>query len=238
MRSGPAYLPAAVLFLGCLLLWRAHAQATMPPAAPLTSVMPEVSGYTTVEQTFGEQERRVAGMTDYVARAYRRDSKVAFTTLVSYYDRQVQGRTIHSPRNCLPGSGWEILKPGRRQIVVDASPHVVNGYLLKNGSNVALTYYWYQGRGRVAADEYVVKWNLLRDAAIFGRTEEALVRVIVPVEMANASSAEESYRRASEIGDRVAATLIREVNRIMPSMASGGRQEARSVARRGDASGA
>jgi EpsI family protein len=238
MRSGRAYLPAAVLIVGCLLLWRAHAQATMPPAAPLTSVMPEVSGYTTVEQTFGEQERRVAGMTDYVARAYRRDTAVVFTTLVSYYDRQVQGVTIHSPRNCLPGSGWEILKPGRRQIVVDGSPHMVNGYLLKNGANVALTYYWYQGRGRVAADEYVVKWNLLRDAAILGRTEEALVRVIVPVEMTNANSVEESYRHAYGIADQVAATLIREVNRIMPSLAFDGRHEAKSAARRGDAPGA
>jgi hypothetical protein len=44
-----------------------------------------------------------------------------------------------------------------------------------------MVYYWYQGRGRVEANEYRVKWNLLRDAAMHGRTEEALVRIVVPI---------------------------------------------------------
>jgi EpsI family protein len=233
-----AYLPPAVLIMGCLLLWRAHSPTTMPPAAPLNSVMPEVSGLTTVQQVIGEQERRIAGMTDYVARVYRRDTAVVFTTLVSYYEKQVQGTTIHSPRNCLPGTGWEIIKPGRRQLVVDGSSHVVNSYLLKNGSSVVLTYYWYQGRGRVVASEYAVKWNLLRDAALFGRTEEALVRVMVPVRTASASSDEDPYVKAQGIGDQVAARLIREVNRVLPPMQFGGRHEPKSIARQDVPSGA
>ena len=49
-------------------------------------------------------------MSDYVARVYARDSVMLFSTLVSYYERQSQGKTIHSPRNCLPGAGWEILR--------------------------------------------------------------------------------------------------------------------------------
>jgi EpsI family protein len=191
-----------------------------------------------VQQVIGDQERRIAGMTDYVARAYLRDTAVAFTTLVSYYDKQVQGTTIHSPRNCLPGSGWEIIKPGRRQLVVDGSPHVVNSYLLKSGSTVALTYYWYQGRARVVASEYAVKWNLLLDAALSRRTEGALVRVMVPVATASADGDKESYLKAQGIGDEIAGRLIREVNRIMPSMQSGGRHEAKSVARRDVSSGA
>ena len=44
-----------------------------------------------------------------------------------------------------------------------------------------MVYYWYEGRGRVEANEYRVKWNLLRDAAAHGRTEEALVRIVVPI---------------------------------------------------------
>jgi len=208
----------------------------MPLAAPLDSVMPEFSGLTTVQQVVGEQERRLAGMTDYVARAYRSDTAVVFTTLVSYYEKQVQGTTIHSPRNCLPGSGWEIIKPGRRQLVVDGSPHVVNSYLLKNGSSVALTYYWYQGRGRVVASEYAVKWNLLRDAALSRRTEGALVRVMVPVRTASASS-DDQYLKAQGIGDQVAARLIRDVNRILPPMQSGGRHEVKSMARQDGSSG-
>jgi hypothetical protein len=53
--------------------------------------------------------------------------------------------------------------------------------MLANQSARALVYYWYQGRGRTEASEYRVKWNLLRDAALRGRTEEALVRIVVPI---------------------------------------------------------
>jgi EpsI family protein len=65
---------------------------------------------------------------------------------------------------------------------------VVNRYVLKNGAARAVVYYWYQGRGRVVASEYAVKWNLLRDAALAGHTEEALVRVVVPVKLPTAGT--------------------------------------------------
>ena len=57
----------------------------------------------------------------------------------------------------------------------------VNRYVLAQGGQRALVYYWYQGRGRVAASEYQVKWELLRDAAFKARTEEAMVRIVVPL---------------------------------------------------------
>ena len=58
---------------------------------------------------------------------------------------------------------------------------MVNRYLLKPDSHRALVLYWCQGRGRVEANEYIVKWDLLRDAAVRRRTEEALVRIVVPI---------------------------------------------------------
>jgi EpsI family protein len=166
-----------------------------------------------------DEERRVAGMTDYVARVYGRDTSIAFTTLVSYYDHQEQGKTIHSPRNCLPGAGWEILRSGTRTLNVDGARHVVNQYVLKNGPATAVAYYWYQGRGRVVANEYRVKSNLLRDAALLGHTEESLVRVVVPVEGTSAlgtSEADKAYTDASVIGDQIAERMVREVARVLP----------------------
>src|SRR4051794_14285249 len=106
------YLPAIVLLIGCGFIWQTHSQRAVPLAEPLTSVLPGFDGYTVENQQVSAEERRVAGMSDYVARMYLRDSTVAFTTLVSYYDRQSQGKTIHSPRNCLPGAGWEVLSAG------------------------------------------------------------------------------------------------------------------------------
>ena len=107
MHKLKAYTPAFILALGYVLVAGTEGQRAIPLAAPIDGVLPSVEGYRAQNQLIGAEERRVAGMSDYVARAYLRDSAVAFTTLVSYYDRQIRGKSIHSPRTCLPGAGWE-----------------------------------------------------------------------------------------------------------------------------------
>jgi hypothetical protein len=63
----------------------------------------------------------------------------------------------------------------------------------------------------VASNEYSVKWELLRDAAVTGRTEEALVRIVVHFTGATdeASAAQWASRAASE--------LIPEVDAVLPA---------------------
>jgi EpsI family protein len=216
MRNYRPYLPAAVFLIGTAFVWNARSQAAVPLAAPLAGIMAQVDGYRVVDQHLSDEERRVAGMSDYVARLYSRDSMAAFTTFVSYYERQTQGKTIHSPRNCLPGAGWEVLSAGEAQVVVDGAQQTLNRYILKKGSSTAVAFYWYQGRGRLVANEYTVKWNLLRDAAVAGHTEEALVRVVVPVATAGTGSESQALSDATALGEKVAARLAHEVSGALP----------------------
>jgi EpsI family protein len=220
MRNAVAWAPVIALGFGCAFVLNARTQDAVPLAAPIAGVMAEVPGYRTVEQRLGDEERRVAGMTDYVARVYVRDSTPVFNSFVSYYDRQTQGKTIHSPRNCLPGAGWEILNAGTATLMVDGREAVVNKNVLKNGASTAVVYYWYQGRGRIVANEYAVKWNLLRDAALEGHTEEALVRIVVPVphtpSAANADAAKQTLADATALGAELSVQLAKEVARVMP----------------------
>jgi len=219
-RSASQFLPAFVLLVGCAFVWQTRTQDRVPLSAPLRTTLPTFPGYRAVDQTITDEERRVAGMTDYSARAYTRDSLISFFTLVSYYDRQGQGKTIHSPRNCLPGAGWGILRGDTRTLDVDGAKHVVNHYVLKNGAATMIVYYWYQGRGRVVSSEYTVKWNLLRDAALLGHTEEALVRVQVPVEeritSIDDSTAKAALAKADKFGATIAAGLLHDVSRVLP----------------------
>ncbi len=212
-----AFVPAAVLALGSLLLSGIREQRSMPPRAPITTLPSDLVGFRGRDLVVPDEERKVAGMSDYAMRAFGPDSTPAFTLYVGYYDKQVQGKSIHSPKNCLPGAGWEIMATDRRSLANAASAGTVNRVLLANRGVRALVYYWYQGRGRIESSEYKVKWNLLADAARYGRTEEALVRIVIPI----SSKAEGmSEAQADELASRVMSTVVPEISRVLPSSPS------------------
>ena len=210
-----SFLPAALLLAGSLLVGRTKQQDAPALVRPLTDLPVTLAGYIGVERPIDSASVRVAGMTNYLYRVYAQDSVGAFSLYVGYYENQTTGRTIHSPRNCLPGAGWQVVES--RSVRVGSA--TVNRYLLANGAAQALVYYWYQGRGRVAWNEYAVKWDLLRDAAQRGRTEEALVRIVVPITPgADAASAlwRSRVERADSLAQRVASSIIPEIDRALP----------------------
>jgi EpsI family protein len=208
MREWQRYLPASVLGAGCLLVGTSTQQREMSLAAPLASVSPILAGYSSVDLSISPQERQVAGVTSYLLRSFGDGNQTAFTVYLGYYDHQLQGKAIHSPKNCLPGAGWEVVSASEEHLATSAGAVPVNRYLLVNEHRRAMVYYWYQGRGRVEGNEYRVKLQLLRDAALQGRSDEALVRVVVPV--ATTDSA------AAALGRRVSAELVPEVFRVLP----------------------
>ena len=226
--------PVGLLALGVLLTTAGvRTQRTVPLRSPLAEAVPPVlGGWHARDVEVSEAEQRIAGMSSYVMRVYEPAGAGAaraptapgagaapgwFSVYVGYYERQAQGRTIHSPRNCLPGGGWEPLTSSRAEIATPLGPITVNRYLIANRELKSLVLYWYQGRGRVEASEYRVKWDLLRDQALLGRSDEALVRVIVPVQ----SSEDAAFSQAAQI----ARELVVHVQRALPARTSRPRLE-------------
>lgn len=220
MNRSLRLLPPLALGCGVLLISGVREQRAMQPLAPMRSIPRTLAGLEGRDLVVPEEERKVAGMSDYMMRVFTEDSIPRFTTYVGYYDRQVQGKSIHSPKNCLPGAGWEILNSARVPLPI-AAPARVNRVLLANGGTRALVYYWYQGRGRISASEYAVKWELMRDAALKGRTEEALVRIVVPLGRASdPAHLATAVAQADALALRVAVALQAEVGKRLPGWAS------------------
>lgn len=211
------WLPAGVLTLGAAINIL-FVTGRVQPLALTTSLdnLPRVIDSLPGEDLIvSEDEQRVAGMTSYVLRRHAAGptDSMGFSVYVGYYDEQRQGKSIHSPRNCLPGAGWETV--GFRPVTLTpfgaSAPVTVNRYHIVKGPAQSIVYYWYQGRGRVAHDEYRVKFELLRDAALLGRTEEALVRVVVPVGRGG-------IEEADSVATRVAQRLVPEVAALIPPL--------------------
>lgn len=97
---------------------------------------------------------------------------------VAYYPSQRTGDTIHSPQNCLPGSGWTPLQVGRIQIAqADGRTTTANRFIVAKGLDRILILYWYQAHGRTTPSEYWAKVYMVTDAIKLNRTDGALVRI-------------------------------------------------------------
>jgi EpsI family protein len=214
------FVPVLVLGVGSAAISGIRQQFAMTPVRPIAGIPAEVSTLERKDIPIADEERKVAGMSDYVLTEYRVDSISSFSIYVGYYDRQVQGKSIHSPKNCLPGAGWEILDASKVSIRSNSDKPDVNRVILSNRGTRALVYYWYQGRGRIQSSEYRVKWDLLRDAALYGRTEEALVRIVVPIapiDKRQLGNTDSGVQKADSLARAIAEPLARSVSLALPS---------------------
>jgi exosortase D (VPLPA-CTERM-specific) len=117
---------------------------------------------------------------DYILANFSKDGMPPVNFYSAYYASQRKGESVHSPRSCIPGGGWQIKSletvpvPGI-QLYGDALK--VNRVLIQKGDERQLVYYWFQQRGRNMTNEYLVKWYLFRDAVMLNRSDGALVRL-------------------------------------------------------------
>ncbi|RLA43815.1 MAG: VPLPA-CTERM-specific exosortase XrtD [Gammaproteobacteria bacterium] len=127
---------------------------------------------------------QVLNLTDHFIADYREvPGGLPVNLYVAFYASQRKGASVHSPRSCIPGGGWEIQSVEQRNLAGAGRGAVlrVNRVIIQKGDNRLLVYYWFQQRGRVITNEYLAKWYIFWDALVRNRTDGALVRVTVPV---------------------------------------------------------
>ncbi|WP_347985719.1 VPLPA-CTERM-specific exosortase XrtD [Methylomonas sp. AM2-LC] len=122
-------------------------------------------------------------LTDYVITNYvKPGEKQAINFYSAYYQSQRKDAAVHSPRSCIPGDGWQIVQYEERsfpELQLEGQPLVVNRAIIEKGENRQLVYFWFQQRGRLLTNEYLVKWYLFYDAITLNRTDGALVRLVI-----------------------------------------------------------
>jgi len=167
------------LVAGIVLLHGVSHGEPVPLRQPLGQLPMAMDGWQGQDTPLEPRIVSALGVSDYVKRAYLSSGGQHVDLYVGYYQSQRTGETIHSPKNCLPGAGWEPVRAGHLTIPLAAMPViVVNEYLVEKGPTQYLVLYWYQAHGRVIASEYRGKAWLVFDAITRNRTDEGVVRVL------------------------------------------------------------
>ena len=123
-------------------------------------------------------------LTDYALVDYTNADGKLVNFYTAYYESQRKGQSAHSPKSCLPGGGWVMEQFGQMTIngvMVMGLPLQVNRVVIAQGGSRQLVYYWFQQRGRVITNEYLVKWYVFWDGLTKNRSDGALVRLVTPL---------------------------------------------------------
>jgi EpsI family protein len=182
MSKVPALIAASILVLQGGLLYSSIRPELVPESRPLAQVPADFGAWHLEQESAVDKETQdVLQADDLLSRVYRSGTSEA-GLFVAAFRTQRTGKAPHSPKNCLPGSGWEPLTSGFADVDVGlGAPIGVNRYVISHGNQRAVVLYWYQSRDRVIASEYKAKFWTVADAIRLNRTDTALVRVLVPV---------------------------------------------------------
>lgn len=175
-----------VLLLGALLgvQFRPPSEA-IQMRKPFSTFPTSLGGWKGQEETILEPDvLNMLKMSDYLMRRYVDSDGRPVWLYIGYWQSQRKGGDIHSPKNCLPGGGWEPIEASRLSIRIPGrdAPISVNRYLIQKGNQMQITVYWFQTQGKVVAGELSAKIGLVRNALLKNRTDGALVRLSSPVQ--------------------------------------------------------
>jgi exosortase D (VPLPA-CTERM-specific) len=122
---------------------------------------------------------------DYMSAYYARGKDAAGIDLfASYYVNVGDGTGIHAPEICLPGQGWEIFSLEPAEISLEGTAFgtvTLNRAIIQKGLEKSLVYFWYEGRGRSIANDFVTRFYVVYDSLTRQRADGGLVRIITPI---------------------------------------------------------
>jgi len=214
MGSKSFVILSAVLLAQAGMFYGFSRKEHIPSRQPLADFTLTGTPWKSIQEvTLSDEELEVLQADDILSRIYQDQSNGRVASLfVAFFDTQKTGKAPHSPKNCLPGSGWvpshneivEIPVPGQPQ------PITVNQYIVARGDNQSVVLYWYQSHNRTVASEYWAKFYTVADSIRYNRSDTALVRVVVSV---NGGDTKGAIQTASDF----AVTFFPKLKHYLPS---------------------
>ena len=207
MSSRSRFVVVVVLLVATALFLHARSRREAVPArAPLAAFPHQLGEWTGTDVPIQQEVLDVLGAGDFLLRVYQDSSRRQpyVDLFLAYFPSQRTGDTIHSPKHCLPGSGWLPVESSRVTLSLPGhSPFLANRYVIAKGTDRQLVLYWYLAHDRAVASEYWAKFYLVADSIRLNRSDGSLVRVTTPL-------------RSGETTDAAQARLISVAGKFRP----------------------
>jgi EpsI family protein len=170
------------LLTGVLVNLLRYSRVESGSLVSFSSIPLELGGWRGEEYFFSDQTYQILKADVSILRRYtHRDGKELWF-FISYFKSQEYGAQIHSPKHCLPGSGWKILSKEKIRINLDTGTNLkVNKLLIAEKNSREMMYYWFQTRGGVITSELGLKLDLMFNSLRRKPTDAAFIRINLPL---------------------------------------------------------
>ncbi len=155
-------------------------EADVPINKQLSLFPQNVNGWTmTGDARFDERVLAVLLPTDYISRTYADSEGNKLSLYVGFHNGGPKSGPIHSPKQCLPGSGWNRLKDEVRYVKLgnEEIPYVSAVY--QKDSEKQLFLYWFQVRDQILTNEYSLKLAMVKNSLLSNRRDSSFIRLSV-----------------------------------------------------------
>jgi EpsI family protein len=183
MSSLIRFLIIYTLFTAAALIITFHKDAAVPTNRPFSEFPRQVKTWQMSKaDVFSDNILNVLKPTDYLSRQYKDTGEKTVSLYIGYHGGGKGGGEIHSPKHCLPGSGWYEVSSRRGKFVTPGGTVNLVRAMYQKGDNKELFIYWFQVRDHSISNEYSLKIAQILNSAFYSRRDASFIRISVPIE--------------------------------------------------------
>ncbi|MGE4441540.1 MAG: exosortase C-terminal domain/associated protein EpsI [Desulfomicrobium sp.] len=169
-----------VVLAGMATYMNFHRDLVVPLARPFGEFPPVHAGWRMAGQSsLSQNVIKVLMPTDYLSRRYMAEDGTRVDMYLSYFDGGPNSGGIHSPKHCMPGSGWFEMSSERTTMELGGETVKLVRAVYAMGEQRELIYYWFDMRGRTMSDEYSLKLAAIMGSMFHNRRDQSFIRISV-----------------------------------------------------------
>ena len=157
-----------------------HQDLVVPLAKPFGEFPPAHASWRMVGQSsLSESVIKVLMPTEYLSRRYVSENGAVVDMYLSFFDGAPNSGRIHSPKHCMPGSGWFEISSKRTSLDLGGERVNMVQAVYAMGEQRELIYYWFDMRGNTISDEYSLKLAEISGSIFHNRRDQSFIRISV-----------------------------------------------------------
>jgi EpsI family protein len=160
------------------------------------------------QSRFDERVLKILRPTDYLSRSYSDGSGNRVGFYLGYHAGGPGSGPIHSPKHCLPGSGWHEVSERTVSLPVGETVMKLVRSVYQNGEAKEMFLYWFQVQESTLDNEYALKLAEVANSIFRNRRDAAFIRISIPFEA--------DEEKAFETGKRFIETFQPAIAMVLP----------------------